>query len=187
MPPNVEQRLVDFDNLESLGECMDGASVFCALGTTIKKAGSQAAFRTVDLEYPRKLAERAAAAGTRQFLAVSSVGAGADSTNFYLKVKGEMEQAVSAQPFEAVHIFRPSLILGDRPDKRTTEQIASALAVGLSWMLAGGLRKYKPARADHIAAAMIEAAEFAKPGRHVYHYDEIEALNVNDERSDSRT
>src|SRR5579872_661285 len=113
------EKVIDFDRLADL-KIPAGAHVYCALGTTIRKAGSQEAFRRVDFEYPRALAERTAAARGK-FVLVSSVSADAKSRNFYLRVKGDLEEAIRAMPLEAFHIFRPSFLLGDRKEKRSGE------------------------------------------------------------------
>jgi uncharacterized protein YbjT (DUF2867 family) len=171
------ETIVDFDKLEEL-EPFPAADVFCAIGTTIAKAGSQHAFLKVDFEYPRIVAERSAAAGAKQFVLVSSVGADPQSSNFYLRVKAQLEKAVSARTFEAVHIFRPSMLIGARPETRLVESIGVAAARVAQFAMAGKLRKYRPIEAAAVARAMAAAAKEGKPGRHIYHYDEILSLAV---------
>jgi uncharacterized protein YbjT (DUF2867 family) len=152
--PRLIAREIDFDRLGTI-EVPRGAHIYCALGTTIKKAGSEAAFRRVDFEFPKMLAERAAAAGDARFVLVSSVGASTKSPNFYLRVKGELEDAVRAMTFESVHIFQPSILMGE---------------------LAGPLRQYRAIPAADVAAAMVAAAQKEAHGCFVYHYDEIVEL-----------
>src|SRR5438105_411417 len=89
--PKLHEQIINFDGFVNLSPCDD---VFCALGTTIRKAGSQSAFRRVDFAYPLRLAERSLMAGARQFVLVSSVGANSGSGNFYLRTKGELEEAL---------------------------------------------------------------------------------------------
>jgi uncharacterized protein YbjT (DUF2867 family) len=170
----LEQLIVDFDSLGSLDAA--GADVFCALGTTIRKAGSQEAFRLVDFGYTTRFAQRASDGGARQFALVSSVGANARSKNFYLRVKGETEEAVSAMPFDAVHLFRPSLLMGERAESRPAERAGIALARALSFVFAGPLSRYRPVAADKVARAMVRASVEGLPGRHIYHWPEIVAL-----------
>jgi uncharacterized protein YbjT (DUF2867 family) len=119
--PKIDQRIVNFDQLAAM-DLPAADEVFCALGTTIKKAGSQEAFRHVELDFPLALAKKALARNAKQFLLVSSVGANAKSTNFYLRTKGELEDAVSALPFKAVNIFRPSMLVGPREERRPAER-----------------------------------------------------------------
>jgi uncharacterized protein YbjT (DUF2867 family) len=173
--PRLVQSIVDFDKLEEI-DPFPAADVYCALGSTIKRAGSQHAFLKVDYEYPRMIAERSAAAGSKQFALVSSVGANPKSSNFYLRVKAETERAVSGFAFESVHIFRPSFLVGKREELRLGESIGVAVSNILQFALVGKLRKYRPIRAEILAAAMLAAVDEGKPGRHIYHYDEIVAL-----------
>src|SRR5947209_11684979 len=103
--PKLTQHSIAFESIEALDlPAID--DVFCALGTTIRKAGSQAAFRRVDLEFPLAAARLGLKSGAKQFVLVSSVGADLKSGNFYLRTKGEVEQAISALPFSGGHIFR---------------------------------------------------------------------------------
>jgi len=173
--PRLVEMTVDFDKLDEI-DPFPAADVFCALGTTIERAGSQHAFLKVDFEYPRIIAERSAAAGAKQFVLVSSVGADPKSGNFYLRVKAEVEKAVSAQPFESVHIFRPSVLIGKRSEIRLAEAATVTAARAVQFALMGKLRKYRPIAAKTVAAAMLAAARESKPGRHIYHYDDIVSL-----------
>jgi uncharacterized protein YbjT (DUF2867 family) len=168
----LSQAIADFDRLESF-EMPRGADVFCALGTTIRKAGSQAAFRRVDYEYAKALAELAIACGAEQFVLVSSVGAEACSRNFYLRVKGETERAVSALPFRAVHILRPSLLIGEREESRPAERVGIALAPRLNFLLRGPWQKYRPIEAERVGCAMAAAALRSERGVCVYEYQMI--------------
>ena len=111
--PRLTQKLVDFDALTQ-SDFADADEVFCALGTTMRKAGSEQGFHRVDVDYPLSAAKLSRQAGVTQFLLVSSVGADAVAKNFYLKTKGELEQEIDKQGFKAFHVFRPSLLLGKR-------------------------------------------------------------------------
>jgi uncharacterized protein YbjT (DUF2867 family) len=185
--PKLIERQIDFDRIGTI-EIPPAAHVYCALGTTIKVAGSEEAFRQVDFEYPRMLAERAAAAGGARFMLVSSVGAAEGSSNFYLRVKGELEESVRVMRLREVHIFRPSLLVGDRTEKRPGEAVGLAIARGLDFLMVGPLRKYHPIPAATVAAAMVAAANKSapasegravqedKPACFVYHYREMVRL-----------
>jgi uncharacterized protein YbjT (DUF2867 family) len=170
--PRLIERRIDFDRLDTI-EIPEGAHVYSALGTTIKKAGSEAAFRRVDFEYPKMLAVRAAAAGGARFMLVSSVGADKASGNFYLRVKGELEAAIALMPLEAALLFRPSVLIGDREEKRPAEATGVIVARAISFALLGPLRKYRPIPAGTVAEAMVSAAFSEVRGVHVYHYDEM--------------
>jgi uncharacterized protein YbjT (DUF2867 family) len=105
---------------------------------------------------------------------ISSVGASARSKNFYLRVKGELEDAVRVLPLDGVHIFRPSFLMGDRAESRSGEKLGIATARALQFALLGPLRKYRPIRARVLARAMAHAAQTA--GSRIYHYDEMVTL-----------
>lgn len=144
------------------------------LGTTIRTAGSQAAFRRVDHDYVLALARAARAQGARQFLLVSSVGAG--GRNFYLSVKGEIERAVQTLGFARVDIVRPGLLLGARGERRPGEAIGQALAPVLNPLLLRGLAKYRGIAAETVAAAIVRLAGAFDSGAHVHHNPELERL-----------
>ena len=171
--PKLEQKLVDFAHVADLVPRAD--DVYCCLGTTIKKAGSQAAFRRVDHDYVVALAQAARAAGARRFLLVSSLGANLTSRIFYSRVKGEVERDVSAVPFGAVHIFRPSLVLGERAESRPLERLGIVMFGALAPLLAGPLRPYRPIAGEAVARAMIRAALGDATGVQVHHYKEMTA------------
>lgn len=170
--PKLDQRVVSFDWLQELpvSSCDD---VFLTLGTTIKKAGTQASFRKVDYEYPRRIAEAGLRLGAQRLVLVSSVGADPNSRTFYLRMKGELEQAVAAIPFEAVHILRPSLLLGRRAEKRFGEGIAQRLMPLIAPVMRGEWKRYRAIPAETVAKAMIGAAQSGQRGVHVYEYEEI--------------
>ncbi|MFD2248319.1 oxidoreductase [Pontibacter ruber] len=174
--PKLDQKIVDFDNLKKYASELAADDVYCCLGTTIKKAGSEEAFYKVDHTYVTTLAQVTAARQASQFLVVSAMGADAKSMIFYNRVKGEMEADVQKQGFEAVHIFRPSLLLGEREEHRTGEELASKIMRPLSGLMIGPLRKYRPIQAETVAKAMLYAASQDQKGVHIYPSDEIEAL-----------
>jgi uncharacterized protein YbjT (DUF2867 family) len=176
--PTLTQHVIDFDRLGAA----DGATipaaddVFCCLGTTMKKAGSEAGFRLVDFTYIVSLASQALAAGAKQFLLVSSLGAGPKSPLFYNQVKGETEEAIVKLPFAGRYIFRPSLLKGDRPEHRPAERFGLAVTSGIGLALVGPLRRYRPIEASTVAAAMVRVAHQAPGGVVVYASDTIERL-----------
>jgi uncharacterized protein YbjT (DUF2867 family) len=177
LPPDsrLVERLVNFEQITA-GDFAGAEDIFCALGTTSRKAGSQAAFRTVDLQYPLNAAKAALQAGARQFVLVSSVGANATAKNFYLRTKGEVELAISSLGFSSVHILRPSLLLGRREEFRLGERIAIAVAPLVNFAMLGSMRRYRAISAGAVGRAMVAAARSGKAGTLVYEHDEIEAL-----------
>ncbi|MBY0373445.1 MAG: NAD-dependent epimerase/dehydratase family protein, partial [Bryobacteraceae bacterium] len=137
-PKLTEQIVADFRELPTVA----AADVYCAIGTTIRKAGSREAFREVDFAIPVALGRMTKRNGARQFLAVSSIGADAKSGNFYLKVKGEVETELRGLGFESLHLFRPSFLMGERPESRPGERIGILMAQALGWAMIGPLAKY---------------------------------------------
>ena len=133
-------------------------AVICALGSTIKQAGSREAFAEVDFGRVLDLARAAKQAGYRRFVVVSSLGADADSGNFYLATKGRMEAALVALQFDSLTIVQPSLLLGKRSTFRLGERIAQVLFSGLSFVFIGPLRTYRPVHAEDVASVLIRVA-----------------------------
>ncbi len=132
----------------------------CALGTTIKKAGSQAAFRQVDFDYPVQLAHLARSQGASRCLVVSALGANPQAKVFYNRVKGEMEAAVRAQGWPHVSVAQPSLLAGDRAEFRLGERLGLALGFLLP-------AAYKPVQAAQVAAGLLASGQRNVPGWHV--------------------
>jgi uncharacterized protein YbjT (DUF2867 family) len=169
---------IDFGNqsqfMDAIGK---GDFVYCCVGTTMKKVkGDKDAYRKVDYDIPINAARYALENGFSQYALVSAVGANAQSSNFYLRLKGEVEAALSAMPFRSVHIFRPSVLLGERAEHRKGESIAQSVMNAFSFLLVGGAKKYKPVQGRDVAAAMIAATKLAKPGKHIYQYPEMMEL-----------
>jgi uncharacterized protein YbjT (DUF2867 family) len=171
----VAQRVADLGSLTA-DDFQGAQDVFCALGTTIRKAGSQEAFRRIDLELPLRSAAEALKAGAEQFVVVSSVGADAASKNFYLHTKGELERDLANLPFKAIHILRPSLLIGKRAEFRLGEAIGMKIAPVLDLLTLGSLRKYHSIRAEIVGKAMMGAARQEKNGTFIYEYEEIVRL-----------
>jgi uncharacterized protein YbjT (DUF2867 family) len=153
------QKQIDFDLIESLKLDFQVDDVFCALGTTIKTAGSQDAFYKVDFTFVVKLGKWCAAYSVKRFLIVSAMGASSKSGIFYNRVKGEMEAAVSQLNIPQIQVFRPSLLMGDRKEKRGGEKIAQVIMGSLGFLFVGPLLKFKGIHADVVAKAMINSAK----------------------------
>ncbi|MGK7376770.1 oxidoreductase [Planococcus sp. 1R117A] len=166
--PKLEQVLVDYNRLENYEEYFNVNDIYCCLGTTIKKAGSQEAFRKVDYEYPLKMAELAKKHNAENFLIVSALGADPHSKVFYSRTKGEVEKQLKNLDLYALHIFQPSLLLGDRQEFRLGEKIASFLVPVFSPLLFGKLKKYKPVSARRVAYAMYQVGQTDYSGHFTY-------------------
>ena len=145
----------------------------CALGTTIRKAGSQAAFREVDHDLVVACGKAAKAAGIRQMIAISSIGADTMSNNFYLKVKGETEQALGRLGLTRLDIIRPGLLRGQRQEFRPGEWLAGLASPLADLAMHGKYRKYRSIRDDTIAQAIVGLTREAMPGRFVFEHDAI--------------
>jgi uncharacterized protein YbjT (DUF2867 family) len=172
--PTLTERIVALDDLA--GEPAEPADhAFCALGTTIRTAGSREAFRRVDLLMVASFAAFARRAGATTFVLVSSVGADAASANFYLRVKGEAERAAIAEGFAAVHVLRPGVLLGARAERRAGEAVAQAVMPWLGPLLAGPLRRYRGIAAETVGRAMVGTALAGRAGTGVLHFDGIVA------------
>jgi uncharacterized protein YbjT (DUF2867 family) len=166
--PKLIQQLIDFNAIESLKPGLPVDDVFCALGTTIKVAGSQDAFYKVDYTYVVNLGKWCSANGVKRFLVVSAMGADAKSGIFYNRVKGEMEAAVSQLDIPQKRIFRPSLLMGNRTEKRGGEKLAQVVMGTLGFLFVGPLQKYKGIHADVVAKSMIMASKQDIAGFTVY-------------------
>jgi uncharacterized protein YbjT (DUF2867 family) len=169
--------LVDFDRLDQHANLLKGDDVFCCLGTTIRVAGSQEAFRRVDFTYAMQTGAISVKNGAEQFLVVSAVGASSRSGIFYNRVKGELEEGVAKLPFRAIHIFRPSILLGKRKEVRPGETIGIAGMKMLSMIMAGPFRKYRPIAAQTVARAMVDVAKGGREGLYVYESDKIQTIS----------
>ena len=170
--PKVRVHIVDFDHLSDHAKAIDADAVLCCLGTTHRAAGSPEAFAKVDHIYVAELARLAAARGVPRFLLVSTVGADPRSPVFYSRVKGRAEADVSELPFQAVHILRPSLLLGERQESRPLEDWSQRLAPLWSWFTWGPFRHYRPVAAETVAARMVELAKSTQDGVHFHYFDD---------------
>lgn len=176
-PPDATQRvgpMADWPELVSQSAC--GAAI-CCLGTTIRAAGSQAAFAAVDRDAVVAFATAAKEAGARQFLMVSSIGANASARNFYLKTKGEAEAGVRALGFDRVDIFRPGLLRGDRQGpKRPGEAIMMAISPITDLLTPHVFDQYRSIAAESVAGAIAACIGRPEGGIHVHENRDILGL-----------
>ncbi|MCP9291380.1 NAD(P)H-binding protein [Gracilimonas sediminicola] len=167
----LEEHVVDFDNMEEWKHRLIGDELYSALGTTIKKAGSQEKQYTIDFTYQYETAKAAAENGVDKFSLVSSAGANAQSRAFYTKLKGELDEAVKELPFEVITILRPSFLDGDRSENRLGEAIG--IFMGKLFTKIPGLKKYRPIFAGKVAEGMINSLHKCPKGYHIFELDEI--------------
>ncbi|MCS7035175.1 MAG: NAD(P)H-binding protein [Saprospiraceae bacterium] len=169
--PRLRSIVFDFEHPDP--EVIRADDLYCALGTTLRKAGSKAAQYRVDVEYPVAIGRIARANGVKQYLLVSSVGADARSPSFYLRMKGEVEQQLSAMGFETFISARPSLLLGERAEFRLGERIG----IALEWLLRPLIPpRYRGIHADQVAAALIALAHAGLRGTHFVESEELQRL-----------
>ncbi|MDO9256462.1 MAG: oxidoreductase [Bacteroidales bacterium] len=174
--PKLIQKQIDFETIELMKLDFQVDDVFCALGTTIKTSGSQDAFYKVDYTYVVNLGKWCVANNVKRLLIVSAMGASAKSGIFYNRVKGEMETAVSQLNIPQIQVFRPSLLMGNRTEKRGGEKIAQVVMGTLGFLFAGPLLKYKGIHADVVAKAMITAAREDRKGFTVFESGEMQGM-----------
>lgn len=183
----LEQHVINFDRLEDYRKLLRANDIFCCLGTTMSKAGSREAFYKVDYTYCYESARIAAEEGASQFLLVSSVGADADSLVYYFRVKGELEKAIKDLPYWAVHIFQPSVLLGQRPESRWGERLAGIIGRRVDSFTGGMLSRFRPIEAEVVAKAMVDAAQGLQRGIFTYPSGYLQKLaDKMDEEIDGR-
>jgi len=170
--PRIHEVVVDFTDQSSLTEALKGIdAVFIAIGTTQKKMkGDLVAYRKVDYDIPVAVAEACVINNVPKLLLVSSVGADSSSSNFYLRLKGEVEDAIAKMAIPYIGIFQPSLLLGDRKEFRLGEKISQLIMPLFSFVLPS---KYKPIAASSVAKAMIREAIHNEAGVRKYTYKDL--------------
>lgn len=168
--------VVDFDQLSDFRLQMEATHVYCTLGTTIKKAGSQAAFRKVDHDYPLELAIIAKSNGAFSFNIVTALGASANSGIFYNKVKGELEEALKHIGFDQLNILQPSLLMGDRAENRLGEGLAQKFFGVTAPLWIGPLKKYAGIDGKQVAKALLYYSKKGSKGIHVYTSDLLQDI-----------
>ena len=175
--PHHAERLAPPDNWPDIIAAEKPAVLICCLGTTIRQAGSQAAFRAVDHDLILAAARGARQGGTAHMIVVSSVGASAKAGNFYLRTKGETEDGLRALGFERLDILRPGLLTGERQGPaRVGEGIAMLAAPLTNALLHGSLRRYRAIPGETVARAIVALAGRSDSGMHIHENDAIRAL-----------
>ena len=163
--PKLEELRVDYSILDQYTDKLIADDVFCCLGTTMAKAKTKERFYEVDFTYPLRLAVIAKLNGTKQYMLVSALGADKTSSIYYNRVKGEVEEAIGNLGFEALHIFRPSLLLGPREEKRTGEDAAKIFYRYFGFRIPS---RYKGIEASTVARSMLHFASQDQKGKFVH-------------------
>jgi uncharacterized protein YbjT (DUF2867 family) len=168
--PKLRNPVVDFDDLPAEAAWWEVDAVICALGTTIRAAGSQAAFRKVDHNYPLAVARHALAHGASAFVLTSASGADADSRIFYSRTKGELERSLRALGYGSLCLVRPGLLGGEREPRRPLEHAGMKLLGAIGPLLP---RRYRVVPAERVAATLLHRALAAEPGVRIVESEEI--------------
>jgi len=174
--PRLTVLIGDREALPALAPQLVADEVFIALGTTRKQTPDEAAYYRIDHDYPVEAARIARQNGARAVFLVTAVGAKAASGQFYLRTKGETERDVIALGFDATHIFRPSMLMGDRAEHRPLERLFIALAHLVNPLLRGAADRFRGIDAADVADAMLAAARSDAAGLRIYHWREMMAL-----------
>lgn len=170
--PKLEAITISFDDKEAFENAMaDSEFIFCAIGTTMKKVkGDKDLYRKIDYDIPVNAANIADVSNAKYFGLVSSVGADSKSKNFYLNLKGQIEEAILSKNISSINIFRPSMLIGQRKEFRILEKISEILLKPFTFLMP---KKYRPIEAKDVAKAMLVSAKLKDEHHRVLHYQEI--------------
>jgi uncharacterized protein YbjT (DUF2867 family) len=173
--PKLEQEIVNFNNLDEYTKKFgEGDVIFCCIGTTQKKVkGDKELYKQIDYDIPINAASIGIAKGFKKFLIVSAIGANENSSNFYVSLKGKIENALKQFHFDSLDIFQPSLLNGNRNETRVLEKMIQGVMDIVSFLFLGPLKKYHAIGADNVAKSMVYAARQNKSGVHYYTYQEM--------------
>jgi len=172
----VINEVIDFTELEYYADKIIGDDLFLCLGTTKAKAGSNRGLYEVDFTYNYKAAMYAKKNGVSQVMLVSSIGANTNSIFFYTRVKGELEKTIKQLDFWSTHIFRPSLLDGEREEPRIKEEVAVGISKAINFITKGGLENLTPIPAKVVAKAMINTAQKIEQGINYYESNQLTRL-----------
>lgn len=171
----VEEIITDFSNIQGLGAEIKGDDLFICLGTTIKKAGSVSNMEKIDRDLPVEIAHLARQNGVKRIAVVSSIGADPASKNYYLRIKGEMEEGILTAGFKKTVIVRPSMLMGERKEKRAGEIAGKVVMKVIKPVLAGKLLKYRAIHGRDVARAMIMLLD-KDTGKNIFESDELQKI-----------
>jgi uncharacterized protein YbjT (DUF2867 family) len=175
--PKLKEFIGDLLCLENFVKDFTGDELYCCIGTTAKKTPDKTSYKNIDFGIPVIAAKLCKQQKITTFLVISAIGANPESSIFYSRIKGEMEQAILREEIPNTYILRPSIIAGDRNENRIGEKIGILVTKFLQFLLVGKLKKYRLIGADKIALAMIQLAN-AKPNITIIPSDKIETLSA---------
>lgn len=167
----------DYQRLGDFAENLQADDVYCCLGTTMKKAGSKANFYQVDHTFPFELAKIAEKNRSTRYNIVTASGANSESLFYYNRVKGDVEKAIMNLNIPNINIFRPSLLLGSRSEKRVGEQVGAVLAKLINPLMLGRLKRYRAIKGEDVAKAMYLVSQLDTTGIHIYESDKIQEIS----------
>ncbi|QZT37548.1 NAD(P)H-binding protein [Halosquirtibacter xylanolyticus] len=169
---DTEEVVVDYNNIESLR--IEADSLYIAIGTTMKKAGSREAFVAVDRDLVIRIAKWGFSQGIKSVHVISSIGADKNAKGVYLKTKSEMEEQISRIGFDEVHIYRPSVLVAEREgDSRFAEKLSVPFMKLLSHM-GGKMKKYQPITVERVASFMVSRLLKGKDSIYIYESDQMQ-------------
>lgn len=171
----IREFVIDFNRLNDYSDIISGDDLFICLGTTIKKAGSVSRMEEIDRDLPVKIATIASENSVEKLAVISSLGANSNSSNYYLRIKGEMEKGLMELKFRTLIILRPSMLLGERNERRTGEEIGKIVMRLSAVFLVGRLSKYKAIEAKKVAIAMVKAIN-DRTGTEILESDAIQKI-----------
>lgn len=174
--PKLKQLTLSFEDLYKYEVQIIGEDIFCCLGTTAKKTPNKELYRKIDYQYPLDLAKIAFENGAKTYHLVSAMGADVNSSIFYNQVKGEIERDLKLIDFKSVHIYQPSLLVGNRKENRFLERMAISTMRIINPILVGKLKKYRSIKIEKVSSAMLNQANKNLKGIFIYTSDQIEQL-----------
>jgi len=174
--PKLQQLVLNFEDISKYAAQITGDVVFCCLGTTKSQTPDEAEYKKIDYQYPLDIAWIAQTNGARSYHLISAIGADKNSSTFYIRTKGEVERDLKAVPFESIHIYRPSLLDGERTQQRTLEKISNVIMRVINPLLFGSLKKYRSIKVSTVARAMIINSMNENRGVFVYESDLVQEI-----------
>ncbi|RYU89330.1 NAD-dependent epimerase/dehydratase family protein [Mucilaginibacter terrigena] len=173
----LTQLVIDFDELDKHAAAITGHAVFSCLGTTKNQTPDEKTYWKIDYDYPLRLAQLVRQSGVEQFHVVTAIGADKNSSTFYLKLKGKLEEALQKLDLKTLHIYQPSMLMGERAQTRSIlEKMAGAIFKVIDPLLVGGLKKYRSIKGITVAHAMYKKSLESAKGTFIYTSDKIHTI-----------